>query len=358
MQFFDKYFSNTVAATNNQKFFLSDGQTHVCRTCVPLSAGGTYGYAFLFANMVASTFNDGSESRCNRLTDEWEIRSFRVGVCPEGWDPAKVYTGALSAVTFDGKENRLVHPGEIFASDPIALSACAGQLLCMEIAFCGKEIPYLCETLSSSFEEKNGAWVPCDLLPHPVLIGCDRPVKNRVVFLGDSITEGIGTPKDSYAGYAAVTARLCGDTNGYWDIGLGYGRGADAASEGLWLFEAKQGDVVSVCFGVNDILQGGTEEKCKADLLHILRRLKEAGCRVLMQTVPPFDMDEKKENIRLSVNRYILDELSGEADAVFDNGRILSDPANAAHAVWGGHPDVTGCRLWGEALAETLREIL
>ncbi len=63
---------------------------------------------------------------------------------------------------------------------------------------------------------------------------------------------------NSYEHWNAVVAENLGSQYGFWNLGLGYGRAADAATDGAWFFKAKQNDIVVVCYGVNDIFQGFT----------------------------------------------------------------------------------------------------
>ena len=105
--------------------------------------------------------------------------------------------------------------------------------------------------------------------------------KARIAFIGDSITQGCGTTYNGYKQYAAVAAGRLGEDYAFWDLGLGYARGSDAATDGIWLYKAKQNDLVSVCFGVNDILQGHSagevKKECKSNKC-IYRRNYRNGC--------------------------------------------------------------------------------
>lgn len=349
MSYFSTYFSNSLAPSNCQKFFRAEG-VETARSYFKITAGGEYNYSFLFANSIASTFNDGSESFANYVCADWEIISLKVAICKESFAGLQ-----FSTVTFDGKESKAVHAGEIFHTDPVCLHANAGERICLEIVYHGEEIPYIHETLLYGEKLGKDGFEECIYIPRPIMIGCDRAVKEKIVFIGDSITEGIGTPLESYAGYAAVAADIYGTDYAFWNIGLGYGRGADAATGGLWHYEAKQGDFVFICFGVNDILRGFTAYEIKKNLSTVVERLQKEGCRVCIQTVPPFDMEGEKREIWNEVNRFIKEELSQKADFFFDNRPILCDKApNDNRAVYGGHPDTEGCRKWGDALARAI----
>ncbi len=349
MSYFDTYFSNTLAPSNNQKFFASEG-TETARSYFTLTVGGEYNYSFLFSNSIASTFDDGSESFANYICQEWEILGLKASICKEDFTPREFFP-----VTFGKKESKTVRPGEIFYTDPLRLSAKAGEKLCLEIVYRGNEIPYIHETLLYGEKLSADGFRENIFIPRPIMIGCDRPKKERIVFLGDSITEGIGTPLESYAGYAAVAARIYGEKYAVWNIALGFGRAADAATGGLWHYEAKQADTVFLCFGVNDILRGYTAAEIKKNLSRIVERLKAEGCRVCIQTVPPFDLEEEKREIWNEVNRYIRGELKEKTDFFFDNAPILCGKEPHDHiAIYGGHPNEKGCKAWGTALANSV----
>lgn len=352
MSHFDTFFSNSLAPHNVQKFFAAPSVT-ATRTFARIEVGGTYRYSFFFANSIASTFSDGSESFANYVCDTWQLYGMKVGLCGEGFTP-----NALLPVTFEGKTSKTVAPGEIFWSDPITLTARDGDNLCLELTYEGAEIPYLEEALITVQKQApDGTWETGHFpTPCPIMIGCDRPVRTRVAFIGDSITEGLGTPVDAYAGYATVAARAWGKDVAVWNIGLGFGRGADAAMGGLWHYEAKQADTVIICFGVNDILRDFTAHEVKKNLTTVVRRLKGCGKRVCIQTVPPFDMKDEKRAIWNEVNDYIRDVLAKEADFFFDNRPVLCmDAPDDNLARYGGHPNVEGARLWGEALAAAFK---
>ena len=142
------------------------------------------------------------------------------------------------------------------------------------------------------------------------MIGVDRKAQKRIAFLGDSITQGIGTSVNSYAHWNAVFAEKLGSDYSYWNLGLGYGRADDAASDGIWLFKAKQNDIVFVCFGVNDILQGYNADEIKKNLQLIVDKLHEAGIVVIVQTVPPFDYSPEHQIIWDNVNNFIVNNFN------------------------------------------------
>ena len=361
MKYFDTYTSNTLAAAANQHFFINEDAEKelTSRVFYKIFAGGKYNYSFLFSNIIDSTYADGSVSHMNLVCDEWEIVSSRVAIVDDCNMTTMPEVKGFVPVTFGGKAGKTVAPGEFFSSDPISLAPEKGQFFCLEITFKGRMIPYHEESIIPIFALEDGEWKYCRKMPLACMVGCDRPVKTKVGFIGDSITQGIGTPKNSYDHYAAVVADLVGEENSYWDIGIGYGRGNDAATDGAWLFKAKQLDVITVCFGVNDICRGFTAEQIINSLETIMAKLHAAGVKVIMQTIPPFDYSGARIEIWNKVNDHIMTSMAERAEGVFDVRNVLSKSAEEPYmAKFGGHPDSVGNGIWGRELYKTVKAVV
>ncbi|MBQ7821199.1 MAG: SGNH/GDSL hydrolase family protein [Clostridia bacterium] len=250
----------------------------------------------------------------------------------------------FKSITFNGQCFKDVMPGEFFSTDPIILSFDKDEYLCLELTFSGKMIPCHEQSLVPAFIKEDSGWTYSRHMPFPGMIGCDRNIKGRIAYLGDSITQGSGTPLNLYLHWNARLSEKLGDEYAYWNIGLGFGRANDAASDGAWLYKAKQNDVVFVCFGVNDILQGLSEEQIKSDLTGIVDYLKKEGIKVVLQTVPPFDYTGENIEKWKRINEYIKVILKDKVDAVFDNVPCLG--VDSSHvAKFGGHPNADGCAL-------------
>jgi len=366
--YFDKYVSNTIAGSGNQFFFTQpEEQINVGRIFYKITVGGEYDYSLLFSNIIDSTFSDGKISRRNFILPSWKIIRASLGKCkyiPDNINFSNVKLGTkgeagsfdivvedLKAITFGGNKEKNVNPGELFNSDPLRLSYEKGEYLVLEIAFSGKQIPNHEESIIPSFLLTNSGWKLSKKMPFPSMIGINRDVSGKVVFLGDSITQGIGTPMNKYSHWNAHLVSMLDSDYAYWNLGLGFARADDAASDGVLLYKAKQNDIAVVCFGVNDILQGFTSEQIKTSLFKIVNELKERGIRIILQTVPPFDYDEYKRIIWEDVNNYIQKELVKYVDTVFDVVSVLCVSEDKRHfAQYGGHPNSEGCRKWAEAL--------
>lgn len=338
------FVSDTAAGLANQTTFVSDGAWHTARVYIPLTTGGE-SYSLLFADAIDSTFADGSRSACNTLLGGWKLRDMRVGLCASSSMETPVEPTAWTAVTFDGNEDVTVSPNAWIQTDPVVLNADAGVVLCAEYAFCGDLLPCHEELWVASFVD--GA--PSVLCPLPSRVAVKRDA-TRVAFVGDSITQGIGSTKNSGRHWVANVAVALGEEYAVWNLGIGFARSEDAASNGAWLKKVKENDVAVVCLGVNDLLYGCTAADVCENVRRTVKILRASGMRVFVQTVPPF---EGLGEARADVNDYI--RLSLMCDGVFDNG-CMADADGMP--LFGGHPNDEGCALWAETLTAWLKETL
>lgn len=367
MDYFKKYTSNTVAACGVQSFFLMDPcEVRTSRTFYKISCGGKYNYSFLFSNNVDTTYSDGSFSVCNTVCNGWHLIEALVGVCscdaigeeissPESAKKANESVFEMKHLSFNGAMSKKCTAGEIFCSDEISLDIKSGDYLCIQLSFTGNMFPYFEETLLPTYLKQNGKWVYSNKTPVVSMVGCDRAVKKRIAFLGDSITQGIGAGFNSYKNYCAVLSEKLGSAYAYHNLGIGFARANDAASNGFWLSKAKNNDIVFLCLGTNDILQQKSAKGLKADLAFIVSELKKNGIKIILQTVPPFDYEGEALDKWIEVNTFIKNELSKKADFFFDNVKVLGKSAREPQiAIFGGHPNAEGCARWAEALYAAL----
>jgi len=359
MKYFEKFVSNTLAACGNQSFFTEDGEKIITgRVYCRVFAGGKFPYSLLYSNIMDSTYSDGSHSHKNLVCDEWTIHSIKVGVT-NSVEPSEVPSGRLTNLTVDGNFSKTVAPGEFFSTDPVTLDAQKGQYICIEISFSGKTIPFHQESVIPIFRLGADGWTRDVCVPVPGMVGCAREVEKRVLFMGDSITQGCGTEWNSYTHFGSVIADKIGEKYAFWDIGIGYGRADDAASDGAWLYKAKQNDVAIVCYGVNDIYQGFTAAKIVKNLGVIVDKLNERGIKVILQTPPPFDYAGANLKKWHYVNKKIKTELANRVYAVIDTVPILArNLENPQFPAYGGHPNAEGHRKWAEKILPTVLEAL
>jgi lysophospholipase L1-like esterase len=256
---------------------------------------------------------------------------------------------------FGGTEENLIEKGE-------ELCECLARLmvsLCEVASVPGRIVTHIVGGHLTTELFIDGKWTSSQKTPVPNFVGCDRLVKKRVAYLGDSITQGIGTSKNSYRHWNAVLSDKLGDGNAYWNLGIGFARSGDASSDGSWLNKAKMNDVVFVCLGVNDILKGKTADEVCGNLDKIVIILKENGVKVILQSVPPFDYNSENKEKWNCINKYIETELKNKADLYFDCVPVLSVGGDIAEcAKYGGHPNEDGCEKWAEALYEKVKDFI
>lgn len=391
MKYFDTYVSNTIAGSGSQTVFFSDNLPHTGRVFYRVTQGGKFNYSFLFTNIIDSTFSDGSVTRKNYVVDTWNILSARVAVCREldfekvcapakekdenpsvtmGCFPSEnrdhIIVSSFREITFNGSIEKEVGPAEFFATDPLELELAAGEYVCLEITYRGNVIPHHAESIVPVFVKTGNRWEYSKLMPFPAMIGIDRKVPKKICYIGDSITQGCGTAVNSYTHWNAVLTENLPRENAYWNHAYGYARASDAASNGAWLFKAKQNDYAVVCYGVNDLYHEYVAEKATvvknicAHLAEIVDKLRAANTKVLIQTVPPFDYPDEIAGMWREINAYIRNELSQKADAFFDNVPVLSENGDpdCPKARYGGHPDARGCKAWADALKDTMLEFI
>lgn len=358
-EFFDTFHSNTLAGSGNQSWFETNGSIVVGRVFYRVFAGGEYRYSLLFSDAMDSTFSDGQHSYVNQTLGDWELLSARVGITAhadmDGFDEPSEW----QTLTFDGAPRRDVAPGDRFASDPVTLRAEKNAYLCLETVVRGARIPCHPETLLPSFVRTETGWTRSANTLFAGMLGCDRAVKLRVAYLGDSITQGCGTRANAYEHWSAVLSEALGTNCAFWNLGLGYARARDAATGGVWLYKAKQNDLAVVCLGVNDMAREASAEAILQSLQTIVRGLREAGVRVLLQTIPPFNYKEELRERWMTANDRIRATLAREADTLFDVVPVLAESAERPYqARYGGHPDAAGCAAWAEALRPALQALI
>ena len=330
MNYFNKYVSNTLASTLNQLYFKSDNTKQKGRVYFKVLSSGTYEYSLLFTDTIDSTYADGSISKANEPCGEWTIYSLKLVVNEKEFP-----------LTFNGSSEKKAEKHESFNTDPITVSI--ENEFYIEIEFSGTKIPYFEEILIPTKRFINGEWVDDKKVPTPSMVGIVRNVEKKIGFLGDSITQGIGTAMDSYSQWNAKIAEFIGEKYSYWNLGIGFARAYDAASNGEWLNKAKEMDIVTICLGVNDLGSGCTSYEIQNNLKKIVQILQENNVRTILFTVPPFDYDEANNKKWREINSYILNELS-KITETYDVVSIWGQEAPNEHLVkYGGHPNEEGC---------------
>lgn len=361
MEYFKNYVSNTLAGTSNQLYYdnsAAGGKASEGMMLYRATVGGEFDYSILFSNTIDSTYAKGTSGTPNLKLRDFDITSVKIGVLSK--KKSATPQSVESNTTFiETKIKKYEHTNRVtyFETEPVKLSAEANDYIVIVVEYVGSKIPCHVESLIPTFKKVGGTWKSDKNIPLANMVGIKREVKATVAYLGDSITQGIGVGENQYTFWNAIVSKKLGDEFAFWNLGIGYARCKDAATNGSWLFKAKQADYVVVCLGVNDI--GSEKANAKtltANLEKVVDKLNEAGCKVILQTTPPYT-SYSAEGIETwyAVNDYIRNELSKKVVTVFDQTEILMTAEKVPNKVlYGGHPDATGCKLWGEALYEHL----
>lgn len=370
--FFKVYSSNTAAGCANQHYFLSDGKPICSRAYFKIAVGGEYNYSLLFSGILDSSYRRISfhDEECAG----WTIHSARVGRLsafpsailpgehPTEWlgehtmgeHPSPEWLGELS---FGGEHSHLALP-ELFATDPLKLSFSADEYLCLELNYSGEKIPCHPESAIPIYTKTENGWEYSKNMPLPCMIGCDRPIKERISYLGDSITQGADMPINCYGHWMAKLSGKLPSHYSHWNLGIGLGKCSDVTCQGVWYQKGATADTVFICYGVNDINADKSADVICSEIYEVVSSLKALGKRVILQAVPPFNYPPERKAVWEKVNSYILSEMPKLADAVFNPNRVLSKSADEPHiARFGGHPSEEGCILWAEALYKEISHL-
>lgn len=338
------YTSATVQSTAKNFIMKRDSAfTHTYRAYIKTTECGELKLKFWCSNLVDSTWADGSESRANLPGGMWKIESAYIadgGRLPDG----SVAEGTLIPVTFDSSITRTVMPGETFWSDAVRIMLPKEHYLVFSWTItalaAGVSFPYNTESpLVPAFDAPGHAAGQltadgfreserCLFLPD--FIGCEREGARRIAFFGDSITQGVRTRPDGYEYWVARIAEGLGPEYSVWNLGSGWARAYDAASDQAWLSKAKHSDVIVIELGVNDIsTEGRSAAQVLEDLQTTVTKLKDSrdDLSVILCTVPPYSFTASQEHDWRQVNQAIRSNGIAGVDRVFDIAEVLSQTA-------------------------------
>lgn len=366
MKYFEKYVSNTLAGSAVQSWFSPEDseKEYTGRAFFKVFCGGKLNYSFLFSNMTDGSYKYKSNNGPNDPCGEWEIVEMGAAVVkPDGDTTGKeCFINAdipeMLQVTFGGCDGKKVKPGEFFTTDEIELDADKDDFVCLEITFKGKKIANVDQNLIPTYIHDGEKWVYDMNMPLPTMLGCERSVKTKIGFLGDSITNGLGTTFNGYAHWVAKIGEAIGVDYSVWNLGIGCAKGEDAATDGSWLFKAKQCDFVNVCLGVNDIFISDepNADEIKGYITNVVGLLRKAGVRVGIMTPFPFGWADKKLEAWNEICRYIREELSKECEYCFVTSDYVGYPDKPQTPKYSGHPNDEGCSVLADGFMRFISE--
>lgn len=338
------YTSVTALSTaTNFMLRLEQKTTITFRTYIRPREYGLLQLKFWHSNAVDSTWSDGSESKANDAGGNWRIESCFVadgGELPDG----SIILGSERPVNFEGSPSKEVSRGEKFWSDEVSVHIPDHHFLAFTwaVTLDGREdgLPFNTETLLASAYEAAGdragqasseAFAAAgNRQVLPSLIAYEKAVSKKVVFLGDSITQGVRTEQDGYTFWAAKIADGLGPDTGVWNIGSGWARAYDLVNDSAWLSKAKNGDEVVICLGVNDVgTANRSADQIIADLTEMIDQLKSSNPdRIIwLCTLPAFNFSGEQEKVWRTVNGWIRMSSPSSVSGVFDIAKVLGQTA-------------------------------
>jgi len=347
MNNFNKYLSNTYVGSCNNFMLFSESEREISsRMFFRVIDSGKLPYKFYYRNILDSTYSNGAKSHSNLMGDRLSIKSAFVGTCDGSGNSFDMVSELpMVKVTFNDKQNVELEPGEDVWTDEVMIDVQAGQYLVFEWTVEGRNIPFTPDKKFPCYIKKFGEWVPSNECPQPSLIGCDREVKGNIAFWGDSITQGLQTRDDLYEFWVAEIGK---QLPGYavWNLGLGFGRIQDAATLDAWFDKAKNSDMVSLCFGVNDLREVHDAGKICEYLNTVVDALVRNGVKVGIFTIPPCSYEDDRKEMREVCNKFIKNVLAPKCIYCFDVDPSLGlKPPYNYISHWNAHPNAVGCKL-------------
>lgn len=164
----------------------------------------------------------------------------------------------------------------------------------------------------------------------------------RILAFGDSLTHGTGAP--SGTSYPAVLQRLT--DREVIESGVPGERAAAGRQRLPGVLERLQPDLLVLCHGGNDILQGAEPAAIEADLVAMIDSARRRGIPVALIGVPARSLFTDTADVY-----YRAAERTGVAleDEVLET--IIDDPELRSDAV---HPNARGYRRMAEAVRDLL----
>jgi acyl-CoA thioesterase I len=181
-------------------------------------------------------------------------------------------------------------------------------------------------------------------------------VRTRIVFLGDSLTAGLGLPREQSVP-SLIQARL--DAEGYAYEVVNAGVSGDTSAGGLrrldWALDGDV-DVLVVELGANDGLRGLPVAQMRDNLARIITRGKERGITVILtgMEAPP-----NYGPVYTTEFRKAFRDLADEHDVIFVPF-FLDGVAGIPHLNNGDgiHPNAAGAKIIEQTIWRALEPVL
>lgn len=302
----------------------------------------------------------GSQVRV-RLSNAYGTTPLTVGTTSAGRSDggAGLVPGSMRPITFGGHEEVVIPAGADLVSDPAPLVAEEGKPIAVSLYLpaapavvtqhgIALQTSYLARgtdaalwAAGTAFDTPVRSWL--------VLTGVDvlapRP-ENAVIAVGDSITDGLGSPVDTDTRWSDALATRLADTGGaagmaVLNAGISRNRllADNAPLDGDSPLTRFDRDVTTVAgatdvvlhIGTNDIADGRTADEITAGMLRYAQRTHTAGKRIIFTTITPSTNGPHATPaalaVRNAVNAWVLGPGRQHADGVFDFAAAVADPA-------------------------------
>jgi len=177
-----------------------------------------------------------------------------------------------------------------------------------------------------------------------------------VVFLGDSLTAGLGLPLEQ-AFPSLIEARLKAERRP-WKV-VNAGVSGDTTAGGLvrldWIYEQKV-DVLVVALGANDGLRGIPVEQTEKNLRAILQRARKEGSRVLLTGLRlPDNFGTRAQARFAAIYPRLASEFRVPLVPFLLEGVAMEPGLNQADGI---HPNAKGARRVADHIWEKLGPML
>ncbi|MBR4420684.1 MAG: SGNH/GDSL hydrolase family protein, partial [Clostridia bacterium] len=299
--------SATALGTVHNNIIQENNFTYTFRTYFKIREYGEFEYSFYYDNRQDTTWWNVANSYANRLGGEFTILTAYFS------DGGTVSDGAVCedssvAITFNGSSQKKVASGEQFYSDAVTLNIPEGHFLAFTWAIkvnlsSGPSVPFTESTFASCYkksgdyasQESDSGFVLSDstfgtqVLVAPNKILYKRPKGKNLVFVGDSITQGVATKKDLYEFWVARVADQLPASHSVWNLGSGWATLGNLATKDVWMEKVITADELFVCLGVNDLGGDLSLASYQSMINSVTSHVKDKNpdCIITLLTIPP-----------------------------------------------------------------------
>ena len=216
---------------------------------------------------------------------------------------------------------------------------------------------FLCVVLVAGCSSEPAPSAPAPVSsPQPSREKAPTTAKPRIVFLGDSLTAGLGLPSDQ--SYPSLIGKKLKEKGFDYEI-VNAGVSGDTSAGGLRRLDwSLQGDVQALvlALGANDGLRGLPAAEMKKNLKAVLDRARERNIPVVlagMEAPPNFGQDYTREF------RQVYAELAKEYDVRFVPFMLLGVAGNATLNQGDGiHPNARGAEMVADLIWKELEPLM